>query len=125
MGRGDYIGGSTVFRIWGFPRSDPKDQVKKDFKLLDKVVSTSKSEEKIYIIAERLKKNIPKLARSNTNLNYLTGILGRIKSSKYFDQNFKDKISLIAKNARYRYRSKLKIKKKKKKQRFDRYGALP
>jgi hypothetical protein len=125
MGRGGYIGGSTVFRIWGFPRSDPKDQVKKDFKLLDKVVSTSKSEEKIYIIAERLKKNIPKLAKSNTNLNYLAGILPRIKSSKYFDQNFKYKVSLLTKNAQHRYRSKLKLKKKKKKLRYDRYGPLP
>ena len=124
MGRGGYIGGSTVFRIWGLPRSDPKEQVKKDFKLLDKALSKSKSEKEIYIIIERLKRNIPKLSRSNINLNYLTGILGRVKSNKYFDQNFKDKILLIAKNAQHRYRAKLNLKKRKKKLRFDRYGPL-
>ena len=125
MGKGSYIGGSTVFRVWGLPRPDPKEQVKKDMKLFYKTLSTFKSEKKFYIIAERLKKNIPKLAKSNTNLNYLAGILPRIKSSKYFDQNFKYKVSLLTKNAQHRYRSKLKLKKKKKKLRYDRYGPLP
>ena len=123
MGRGGYIGGSTVFRIWGLPRSDPKENIKKDLKFLRKSLIQPKSEKKIKIVKQRLKKNIPKLARSKRNFNYLSGIIGEIKRNKYFDQDFIDYIFLLAKNATHKYRARSKAKRSK--QRYDRYGPIP
>ncbi len=47
MGKRSYIGGSTVFRVWDYPKSDPKEQVKKYMKLFCKTLSTFKSEKRI------------------------------------------------------------------------------